>query len=89
MIRFKLSELMGKHKLTIKDVYERTGLDRHTVSKLWSETTGKDKRPIKGIEFSTLEAFCKLFNCQAGDLLEYVPDNEAEEEVPQPKRKRA
>ncbi|MBM6952839.1 helix-turn-helix transcriptional regulator [Enorma phocaeensis] len=35
--------------------------------------TGK----ISAIRFSTLEAMCEALACQPGDLLEYVPDDEA------------
>ncbi len=30
----------------------------------------------KAIRFSTLEAICKALDCQPGDILEYVPDEE-------------
>ena len=30
----------------------------------------------KAIRLSTLEAICKALDCQPGDLLEYVPDEE-------------
>lgn len=32
----------------------------------------------KAVRFSTLEAVCKALNCQPGDILEYVPDEENE-----------
>jgi putative transcriptional regulator len=30
----------------------------------------------RAIRFSTLEAICRELDCQPGDLLEYVPDDE-------------
>lgn len=30
----------------------------------------------KAIRFSTLDSICRELDCQPGDLLEYVPDNE-------------
>lgn len=30
----------------------------------------------KAIRFTTLEAICKALNCQPGDILQYVPDEE-------------
>ena len=30
----------------------------------------------KAVRFSTLEAICKALDCQPGDILEYVPDEE-------------
>ncbi|MBO9611816.1 MAG: helix-turn-helix domain-containing protein [Dyadobacter sp.] len=35
--------------------------------------TGK----AKAIRFSTLESICKALNCQPGDILEYVPEENA------------
>jgi putative transcriptional regulator len=31
----------------------------------------------KAIRFSTLEAICKALNCQPGDILQYVEDEES------------
>lgn len=30
----------------------------------------------KAVRFSTLEAICKALDCQPGDILEYVPDDD-------------
>ena len=30
----------------------------------------------KAVRFSTLEAICKALDCQPGDILEWVPDEE-------------
>lgn len=70
MIRFNLSTLMGMHKLNIQDVHERTGLNRNTISNLYHEK-------VKRIDFDTINKFCILFNCQPGDLLQYLPDKES------------
>lgn len=34
----------------------------------------------KAVRFSTLESICKALDCQPGDILEYVPDEEAKED---------
>ncbi len=31
----------------------------------------------KAVRFSTLESICRALDCQPGDILEYVPDEEA------------
>lgn len=33
----------------------------------------------KAIRFSTLEALCRVLNCQPADLLHYVPDSKVDE----------
>ena len=34
----------------------------------------------KAVRFSTLNAICKALNCQPGDILEYVEDEEETED---------
>jgi len=34
----------------------------------------------RAIRFSTLEAICKALDCQPGDLLEYIPDEDKQSE---------
>ena len=38
--------------------------------------TGK----VKAIRFSTLNAICRELNCQPGDILEYTPGGDEEDE---------
>lgn len=68
MLKVKLSDLMGKHKLTIAKVSELTSLSRPTISALYHEKVSR-------IDFETIVKLCKLFNCTVGDLIEYVPDS--------------
>ena len=65
MIKCNLSKLMGIHKMTIKEVHEKTKLNRLTVSGLYHET-------VKRADFDTIERLCELFNVQPGELLEWV-----------------
>ncbi len=66
MIKLKLSDLLGKHKMTQKALAEKTGIRPGTVSKMYYEE-------IKRIDIMHLDSICKLFNCQLSDLIEYVP----------------
>jgi len=69
MIRVKLSEMMGIHKVKNFSVLEReTGITRKTLTKLYD---GEGK----GIEYETLNALCSYFQCGVADLLEFVPDD--------------
>ena len=65
MLKCKLSELMGKHKMNIQDVHGRTGLNRNTISNLYHER-------VTRIDFDTIEKLCKLFECRVSDLLEII-----------------
>ena len=62
IVRNNLRVLMAKHKMNIKDVHEKTGLSRTTISKLYNEESTT-------IAFETIGKLCELFNCDVGDLL--------------------
>ena len=62
-----LDVMMAKRKISLNELSERVGL---TLSNLSILKTGK----AKAIRFSTLEAICKALDCQPGDILEYVND---------------
>ena len=64
-----LSTMMGKHRYSIQDVHEKTGLSRNAVSNLYND---KARR----IDYETLEKLCKLFKCPVSDLIEYVENEE-------------
>ena len=67
MVRCRLSELMGRDKLRVADVARLAGLNRSTVTALYNETATR-------VDLPTIEALCKLFRCQVGDLFLIVPD---------------
>lgn len=60
-----LDVMMAKRKMSLNELSERVEL---TLSNLSILKTGK----AKAIRFSTLEAICKVLDCQPGDILEYV-----------------
>lgn len=72
MIKLKLSDLLGKNKMTQKALAEKTGIRPGTVSKMYYEE-------IKRIDVTHLDSICKLFKCQLSDLIEYIPDDETNE----------
>lgn len=67
MIRCNLSVWMGKKKMNIADVHRATGLNRTTITNLYYETTQR-------VELHAIDGLCKLFDCQVGDLFEWIPD---------------
>ena len=46
-------------------------------NKIIGQETYKKIKSGGHIDTRTLNAMCKLLDCQPGDLLEYVPDNES------------
>ncbi|MDF2478315.1 hypothetical protein D3C87_605820 [compost metagenome] len=60
-----LDVMMAKRKMSLNELSEKVDLSLSNLSIL---KTGK----AKAIRFSTLEAICKVLECQPGDILEFV-----------------
>ena len=78
MIRYRLRERIADYefesgrKLTYTEIARETGVTRVTLSKLATK---------RGYTTTThvLDRLCKFFNCDVGDLAEYVPDDRVED----------
>ncbi|HBD25772.1 helix-turn-helix transcriptional regulator [Flavobacterium sp.] len=62
-----LDVMMAKRKMSLNELSEKVDI---TLANLSILKTGK----AKAVRFSTLEAICKVLDCQPGDILEYVED---------------
>ena len=69
MIIVNLDVELAKKKMRSGELAERIGITPANLSVL---KTGK----AKAIRFTTLDAICKVLDCQPGDILEYRPDEE-------------
>ena len=67
-IVINLDVMLAKRKLKLKELSEKVGVSTVNLSIL---KQGK----VKAIRFSTLEAICLVLDCQPGDILEYIEDN--------------
>lgn len=74
MIIVNLDVMLAKRKMSVTELSERVGITMANISIL---KNGK----AKAIRFSTLEAICKALNCQPGDILEYVDEEERKGEA--------
>ena len=72
MIKIKLCELMGKEKMTRKQLAELTGIRPNTIGDIYRED-------IKKIDIESLDKFCEIFDCDIGDILEFVPNEKDRE----------
>lgn len=61
-LKSNLSTLMGKYRYSIKDVHEKTGLSRNTISNLYNDKATR-------IDYETLQRLCCLFKCDVNELL--------------------
>lgn len=69
MIVMRLDRALAERKVTSKELAERIGISPVNLSRI---KTGR----ITAIRFSTLDAICEALDCQPGDILEYLPDDE-------------
>jgi len=67
MMIIKVSDMMGKRKITMKQLSIMTGIRPNTVSQLWHGTSRR-------IEIEQISKLCQVLKCQPGDLFEYVPE---------------
>ena len=61
--------MMARRKISLRELAEKIDITPANLSIL---KTGK----AKAVRFSTLEAICKVLDCQPGDILEYVEGEE-------------
>lgn len=64
MIEIRISEMLGRRKMTQKALAEATGIRPNTISAMWH---GK----IKRLEIDHLDRICESLGCQPGELIEY------------------
>ena len=64
-----LDIMMARRKISLGELAEKIDITPANLSIL---KTGK----AKAIRFSTLEAICRVLDCQPGDILEYQVDEE-------------
>jgi len=62
-----LDVMMAKRKMSLTELSERVDI---TMANLSILKTGK----AKAVRLETLEAICRVLNCQPGDILEFVED---------------
>ncbi len=73
MIRINIDVMLAKRKMSVTELTEHVGITMANVSIL---KNGK----AKAIRFETMDKICKALDCQPGDILEYVPDEENDDE---------
>ena len=71
MIVVNLDVMMAKRKMSLSQLSEKVDITLANLSIL-------KNNKAKAVGFSTLEAICAALDCQPGDILEFVPDEEAE-----------
>ena len=68
-IRVTLDRILLERRMSLTDLSEKVGV---TLANLSILKTGK----AKAIRFSTLNALCRVLECQPGELLSYEPSED-------------
>lgn len=71
MIILRLDRMLAERKISSKELAERVGISQVNMSRI---KTGK----VSAVRFSTLDAICRALDCQPGDVLEHISDDEAD-----------
>jgi len=64
-----LDVMMAKRKMSSTELSEKLEITMANLSIL-------KNNKAKAVRFTTLDALCKILECQPGDILEYVEDND-------------
>jgi len=64
MLIINIDVMLAKRKMSVTELTEKVGI---TIANISIMKNGK----AKAIRLSTLEAICKVLDCQPGDILEY------------------
>lgn len=64
-----LDVMMAKRKISSTELSKEMGITMANLSIL-------KNNKAKAVRFSTLESLCKILDCQPGDILEYVDEDD-------------
>ena len=70
-IQINVDVMLAKRKMSVTELSERVGITMANISIL------KNGR-AKAIRLDTLNKICRVLDCQPGDILAYVPDEETD-----------
>lgn len=71
-IRINLDVMLARRKMRSNDLAAKIGITPQNLSIL---KTGK----ARALRLETLDALCLHLQCQPGDILEYVPEEQGED----------
>jgi putative transcriptional regulator len=72
-IVINLDVMLARRKMKLNDLAAAVDITPQNLSIL---KTGR----ARAIRFSTLESLCRALDCQPGDILEFSPEGESEDE---------
>ena len=73
-IVINLDVMMAKRKIGLTELSKEVDITMANLSIL-------KNNKAKAVRFSTLNEICRVLNCQPGDILEFVEDEEGKDEL--------
>ncbi len=70
-IMINLDVVMAKRKVGLTQLASEVDITLANLSIL-------KNNKAKAVRFSTLDSICRALDCQPGDILQYIPDKEAD-----------
>lgn len=71
MIRIKLSELLGKKRMSRRELAQLIGVRPNTIGDMYNDN-------VKRIDVATLNKICTVLECDISDILEFTKDEEVD-----------
>lgn len=67
-----------KYKINVLEALKKKGYNTNRIrtDALLSQSTLQKLRNGQGLSWDNLETLCKLLECDIGDIIEYVPEEE-------------
>ena len=73
LIKFKVKVMLAIREMTQKELAERTGIRPPTISAICLGT-------VKHLPIEALDKICAVLDCQPADIMEYIPEADAQGE---------
>lgn len=67
MIRIRLSEILGKKRMTQAELSRKTNIRAATICEMYNELCDR-------VNLDYLNRICIVLKCDLTDILEYIPD---------------
>lgn len=77
MIRSRMKEVLAKRNMSQLQLVKLTGIRQPTISALCLDQA-------KHIPINGMDKICHALDCQPGDLFEYIPDREQNQDDKKP-----
>lgn len=71
MIRIKLSELLGKKRMSRRELAQLIGVRPNTIGDMYNDN-------VKRLDVATLNKICTVLECDISDILEFTKDEEVD-----------